>query len=253
MKWVEDRLEHLAASGSGPHRKTRIEAAVTREGQVLALSCDHLEEYGACLRAPMPGPLYRMHGVTTGAYGIRNLAIRNRIVLTNKVPVSLVRGFGGPQIYLALERLMQRIAIELELDPLAVIRRNLVPANAFPYRTAAGALLDSGDYAAAIDKAATDGDLAALLKRRDEARAQGPALRHRLRVRGRAGRVEHGLSLHAPAARGAPQGRAEGRRDRHRHRRGRRQRHGHGGRRTRRRRARAIAPCWRRSSPTNWV
>ena len=173
VKWVEDRLEHLAASGSGPNRRTRIEAAVAADGQVLALSCDHLEEYGACLRAPMPGPLYRMHGVTTGAYGIRNLAIRNRIVLTNKVPVSLVRGFGGPQIYLALERLMQRVAIELNLDPLAVIRRNLVPADAFPYRTAAGALLDSGAYATAIDKATRDGDLAALLARRDEMRREG--------------------------------------------------------------------------------
>jgi 2-furoyl-CoA dehydrogenase large subunit len=173
VKWVEDRLEHLAASGSGPCRKTRIEAAVSADGEIRALSCDHLEEYGACLRAPMPGPLYRMHGVTTGAYAIRHLAIRNRIVLTNKVPVSLVRGFGGPQTYLALERLMQRIAIELGLDPLAVIRRNLIPAGAFPYRTAAGALLDSGNYAAAIDKAVHDGDLAGLLRRRDEARAAG--------------------------------------------------------------------------------
>jgi 2-furoyl-CoA dehydrogenase large subunit len=173
VKWVEDRLEHLAASGSGPYRQTRIEAAVARDGEVLALSCDHLEEYGACLRAPMPGPLYRMHGVTTGAYAIRNLTVRNRIVLTNKVPVSLVRGFGGPQIYLALERLMHRIAVELGLDPLAVIRRNLVPANAFPYRTAAGALLDSGNYAGAIDKAVTEGGLDALRARRDAMRAEG--------------------------------------------------------------------------------
>lgn len=173
VKWVEDRLEHLAASGSGPCRRTRIEAAVAADGEVLALSCDHVEEYGACLRAPMPGPLYRMHGVTTGAYAIRHLAIRNRIVLANKAPVGLVRGFGGPQVYLALERLMQRIAVELGLDPLAVIRRNLVPAGAFPYRTAAGALLDSGDYAAAVDLGARDGDLAALLRHRDEARGAG--------------------------------------------------------------------------------
>ena len=173
VKWVEDRLEHLAASGSGPYRKTVIEAAVADDGEILALACDHLEEYGACLRAPMPGPLYRMHGNTTGAYAIRNLTIRNRIVLTNKVPVSLVRGFGGPQIYFALERLVQRIALELQLDPLDVIRRNLIPANAFPYRTAAGALLDSGDYRAAVDKACREGRLDDLKRRRDEMRAQG--------------------------------------------------------------------------------
>lgn len=173
VKWVEDRLEHLAASGSCPSRRTKVEAAVSEDGRILALACDNVEEYGACLRAPMPGPLYRMHGVTTGAYGIRNLSIRNRIVLTNKVPASLVRGFGGPQTYLALERLVQRIAVELNLDALEVIRRNLIPAASFPYRTAAGALLDSGDYAAAIDKAAREGGLEALERRRDEMRAQG--------------------------------------------------------------------------------
>ncbi len=173
VKWVEDRLEHLAASGSCPSRQTRIEAAVSAKGEILALACDNLEEYGAVLRAPMPGPMYRMHGVTTGAYAIRNLSIRNRIVLTNKVPASLVRGFGGPQIYLALERLVQRIAIELGLDPLEVTRRNLVPANAFPYRTAAGALLDSGNYQAAIDKAVREGELEALKKKRDAMRADG--------------------------------------------------------------------------------
>jgi 2-furoyl-CoA dehydrogenase large subunit len=173
VKWVEDRLEHLAASGSGPYRKTRIEAAVSADGEILGLACDHIEEYGACLRAPMPGPLYRMHGVTTGAYGIRNLTIRNRIVLTNRVPVTLVRGFGGPQIYFALERLVQRIAIELQLDPLDVIKRNLVPAGSFPYRTAAGALLDSGDYQKAIEKSTREGKLDELKRRRDEARAQG--------------------------------------------------------------------------------
>lgn len=173
VKWVEDRLEHLVASGSGPNRITQIEAAVGEDGEILALACDHLEEYGALLRAPMPGPLYRMHGVTTGAYQIRNLSIRNRIVLTNKVPVSLVRGFGGPQIYFALERLVQRIAVELKLDPLGVMRRNLVPADAFPYRTAAGALLDSGDYLRALDIAIHEGALDELLERRDAARKAG--------------------------------------------------------------------------------
>ncbi len=173
VKWVEDRMEHLAASGSGPWRRTLIEAAVSEQGEILGLQCDHIEEYGAVLRAPMPGPLYRMHGVTTGAYAIRNLAIRNRIVLTNKVPVSLVRGFGGPQIYLALERLVQRIGIELGIDQLEVMRRNLIPPQAFPYQTAAGALLDSGDYPAALDKLVTEGRLDDLKRHRDAMRAQG--------------------------------------------------------------------------------
>jgi 2-furoyl-CoA dehydrogenase large subunit len=94
-------------------------------------------------------------------------------VLTNKTPAGLNRGFGGPQMYYALERLMQRVAVELKLDPVDVIRRNLVPSAAFPYRTATGAQLDSGDYARAVDVALADGGFAELCERRKRARAEG--------------------------------------------------------------------------------
>jgi 2-furoyl-CoA dehydrogenase large subunit len=112
-----------------------------------------------------------MHANMTGAYQVRHLSIRNRVVLTNKTPSGLVRGSGGPQVYFALERLMQSIAATLGLDPLEVIRRNLVQA--FPHRSPAGAILDSGNYRAAVDVATERGGLAQLLHRRDEARSEG--------------------------------------------------------------------------------
>jgi 2-furoyl-CoA dehydrogenase large subunit len=173
VKWIEDRLEHLSASVSATNRVTTLEAAVDADGRVRALRYDQIDDVGAHIRAPEPATLYRMHGNLTGAYDIRNLAVRNRVVLTNKTPSGLNRGFGGPQMYYALERLMQRVAIELELDPTEVIRRNLVPGDAFPYRTASGALLDSGDYEMALDVALADGGYAELESRRDAARAQG--------------------------------------------------------------------------------
>lgn len=173
VKWVEDRLEHLSAASAAPNRVIDAEAAVMNDGRITALRFDQLDDYGAYLRAPMPGPLYRMHGVMSGAYDIKNLAIRNRVVMTNKCPSSMVRGFGGPQVYFAIERLMQRIAAELDLDPLDVIRRNLIPAGVFPYRAAAGALYDSGDYPQAVDIAIREGGLEELKRRRREARAEG--------------------------------------------------------------------------------
>ena len=173
VKWVEDRLEHLCASVSATNRVTQLEAAVDADGRVRALSYDQIEDVGAHIRAPEPATLYRMHGNLTGAYDIRHVTVRNRVVLTNKTPTGLNRGFGGPQMYYALERLMQRVAVELKLDPIDVIRRNLVPAKAFPYRTASGALLDSGDYSHALDVALADGGFDELKKRRDAARAQG--------------------------------------------------------------------------------
>jgi 2-furoyl-CoA dehydrogenase large subunit len=171
VKWVESRLEHLVAATSATNRVTTLSAAVDRNGMVTALAWDQLEDCGAYLRAPEPATLYRMHGNMTGAYRVRHLEIRNRVVLTNKTPSGLVRGFGGPQVYFALERLMQRIAAALGLDSLEVIRRNLVET--FPYRCPAGAVLDSGDYCAAVDLACSRGGLAELRRQRDVARADG--------------------------------------------------------------------------------
>ncbi len=216
VKWVEDRLEHLQAASCGPVRLVTAEAAVTREGRILALRFDNIEDYGAYLRAPMPGPLYRMHGASSGAYDVANIEILNRVVLTNTMPAGLIRGFGGPQHYLALERLAQRIAVELQLDPLEVIRRNLV--RAFPYDAAAGAHYDSGDYARAIDEAVGDGRLAALKRTARRGAPRGPCLWHRLCRRGRARALQHGLSLDHADGRGArprrPQERRVGARDR---------------------------------------
>jgi 2-furoyl-CoA dehydrogenase large subunit len=173
VKWIEDRLEHLTASVSATNRVTTLEAAVDSDGRVRALAWDQLEDVGAHIRAPEPATLYRMHGNLTGAYDIRHVSVRNRVVLTNKTPTGLNRGFGGPQVYYALERLMQLIAIELDLDPVEVIRRNLIPAGSFPYRTATGALLDSGDYVNAFETALRDGGFAELRERKKKARAEG--------------------------------------------------------------------------------
>ena len=173
VKWVEDRLEHLTAAIAAPNRVIRVQAAVMNDGEVRGLRFDQLDDYGAYLRPPMPGPLYRQHGIMTGAYDVKHMTIVNRVVMTNKTPSGMVRGFGGPQIYYALERTMQCVAAELGMDPLDVIRRNLIPAGSFPYRAAAGALIDSGDYPAAIRIAAEEGKLNELKARRDAARAQG--------------------------------------------------------------------------------
>ena len=173
VKWVEDRLEHLTAATSATARLTTIEAAVNADGRVQALRFDQMDEVGGYLRAPEPATFYRMHGALTGAYDIANLQVRNRVVLTNKTPTGLVRGFGGPQVYFALERLMDRIATELAIDPFELRRRNFVRADQFPYHAAAGAVLDSGDYRQTLELAQQHADMPELYARRDAARAAG--------------------------------------------------------------------------------
>ena len=167
VRWTEDRLEHLAASSSATGRSTHVEAGFGADGELVAQR-DELEDVGAYVRAPEPATLYRMHGSLSGAYRVRNVAARNRVVLTNTMPSGLNRGFGGPQLYLALERTMTIAAGRLGIDPAELRRRNLVGRDAFPYRTPSGALYDSGDYEGCLDQVL---DLARYSERRAEAEA----------------------------------------------------------------------------------
>jgi 2-furoyl-CoA dehydrogenase large subunit len=177
VRWIEDRLEHLAASSSASGRVTHVEAAFSEDGELLGLRYDAIEDVGAYVRAPEPATLYRMHGSLGGAYRVRNVAARNRVVLTNTMPSGLNRGFGGPQLYLALERTMTIAANRLGVDPVELRRRNLVPRAAFPYRTPSGALYDSGDYEACLDDALA-------LARYSERRAEAETARARGRLVG---------------------------------------------------------------------
>jgi 2-furoyl-CoA dehydrogenase large subunit len=173
VKWIEDRLEHLAAANSMANRTCKVEAAYSEQGQVLAIRYHHWDDHGAYLRAPMPAPTIRAHAFCTGAYAIPAVQERIDVIVTNKTPTGAVRGFGAPQIHFALERIMHQIAVELGKDPLDVIRRNLIPADAFPYHAPGGGLYDSGNYRAVIDEAVERGGLSELQRRREMARARG--------------------------------------------------------------------------------
>jgi 2-furoyl-CoA dehydrogenase large subunit len=173
VRWTEDRLEHLAASSAATGRLTELEAGFTEDGELVALRYDAIEDVGAYVRAPEPATLYRMHGSLSGAYRVRNVAARNRVVLTNTIPSGLNRGFGGPQLYFGLERTMAIAARRLGIDAADLARRNLVAADEMPYRTPSGALYDSGDYAACLDRALELAGYEALQVRAQAARAEG--------------------------------------------------------------------------------
>lgn len=155
VKWIEDRLEHLKGSSSASERVTYISLGMDRHGKIQALKLEQYDDVGAYLRAPEPATLYRCHGNLTGPYQIENLVVENYAVMTNRLPTGLVRGYGGPQLYFPLERMMDIAARRLRLDPAELRRRNLIPARAFPYRTASGGVYDSGDFQAVLDQALT--------------------------------------------------------------------------------------------------
>ena len=171
VRWTEDRVEHLTASSSGADRSMEFSAALDGEGTITALRADLVDNVGAYLRPPEPSTLYRCFGNITGPYRIDAVGIRARAVVTNTMPTGLNRGFGGQQLYFGLERLLDDIAAELDVDALELRRRNLITS--FPHETATGGVYDSGDYLAALDLATKNADLPELERRRDEARAAG--------------------------------------------------------------------------------
>ena len=173
VRWIEDRREHLAAGGASTQRTTDIEAAFAADGELLGLRLDVIEDVGAYVRAPEPATLYRMHGALSGAYRVRDLAVRNRVVLTNRAPTTLNRGFGGPQHYLPIEGAMAIAARRLGLDPAGLARRNLIGADQFPYTTPSGGIYASGDYEGCLDDALALFDHDRRIAERAAARAEG--------------------------------------------------------------------------------
>ncbi len=173
LKWIEDRLEHLVGSSSASNREDAVEAAFRSDGTLTGLRFRNTVDVGAYIRAPEPASVYRMHSASNGAYRVRNIAVDNRLVTTNRLPIGLNRGYGGPQFFFALERAMDAGARALGIDIAEIRRRNFVPADAFPYRAPAGALYDAGDYEAALDRTLDLAGYDALCAERDRAKADG--------------------------------------------------------------------------------
>lgn len=173
VKWIEDRAEHLAAATASSDRLGTISAAFQNDGKLTGLRFKNIANMGAYIRAPEPASLYRMHAASNGCYDVQNIAIDNELVVTNCTPVGLNRGYGGPQFYFALERIMEMAARGLGIDAAELRRRNFIAADAFPYQAPAGAVFDAGDYDAALSELLRIADYEALKRRRDEARRAG--------------------------------------------------------------------------------
>ena len=173
VKWIEDRAEHLTASSASSDRLGTVAAAFTTNGELTGLRFKNTANMGAHVRPPEPASLYRMHAASNGCYKVLNISIDNELVVTNCTPVGLNRGYGGPQFYFALERVMDIAARGLGIDPAELRRRNFIPADAFPYRAPAGAIFDAGDYDAALSELLRIADYDKLKRRRDEVRRTG--------------------------------------------------------------------------------
>jgi carbon-monoxide dehydrogenase large subunit len=126
VKWVETRTEHLLASNQGRGSRGRLKLFADREGRVSGLTGDILVDNGAFaigIGAASP----RIIGFElTGPYAIRKVYVHGASVYTNKVPLGPYRGAGRPEAGFFIERMMDRLADELGMDPVEIRLRNTV-------------------------------------------------------------------------------------------------------------------------------
>jgi carbon-monoxide dehydrogenase large subunit len=173
VKWVEDRSEAFVATTHGRDVIAYVELAAKRDGKVLGLKMRLIADIGAynmLLTAAIPTLTMLMASATYDIPAIRTTLTE---VFTNKTPTDAYRGAGRPEATYFVERAMDMLARELNMDPAEVRRRNFIQPNKFPFTTQMGAVYDSGNYEAALDLALEAANWTQLKAERDAARAEG--------------------------------------------------------------------------------
>ena len=153
VKWIEDRREALQATVHGRQQLQEWQLAAKADGTVLGLKGRVLSDQGAHLHSVGLGPAWVTGAAAVNQYKIANYHCDLVGVATNKTPNSTFRGFGGPEAIFGIERMMEKTARKLGIDPAELRRRNMIQADEFPYFSPGGAVYDSGSYPEALEKA----------------------------------------------------------------------------------------------------
>jgi carbon-monoxide dehydrogenase large subunit len=153
VKWTETRSESLMTAHHGRDQIQYIDIAADREGNVKGLRCRILADMGAYLRLVSPGVPVLGAFMFNGIYKFPAYRFECDGIFTNKTPTDAYRGAGRPEATFAIERIMDELAVELDMDPLELRRRNWIRAEEFPFTSVAGMTYDSGDYETATQKA----------------------------------------------------------------------------------------------------
>jgi aerobic carbon-monoxide dehydrogenase large subunit len=174
-RWTETRYENLVGMTHGRAQQQTVTIGGKRDGTVLAYRLEVIQDSGAHVRigAVLPSLTLLM---TPGPYEIPRAESVATSIVTSTTPVGAYRGAGRPEATAALERAIDLFATEIGMDPADVRRRNLLPPFTEPHRTKFGALYDTGDYAAALDKVLAAAGYDDLRKEQAERRDRGDSV-----------------------------------------------------------------------------
>src|ERR1041384_4450980 len=173
VKWIESRRENASATIHGRDQIGEYEAAVKKDGTLLAIKARSIADLGAYfqLLTPMIPTLTGL--MLAGCYKLKAVRMDITGVYTNTMATDAYRGAGRPEATYLVERLIDCVADELGLDPVKVRLKNFPKPSEFPFATATGLTYDSGNYQGALKKAQKLAKWPQLLKQRDAARKAG--------------------------------------------------------------------------------
>jgi carbon-monoxide dehydrogenase large subunit len=178
VRWVSSRSEDVSTTAHARDAVIYLEAAADADGHLLGLRARILGNLGSCLYATTQLSPWRIAAVLPGCYKLPAYAAEVVTAFTHTTPTAVYRGAGRPEAADAMERLLDRLAAELRMDPVELRRRNLIQAHEFPYTTASGVTYDSGNYEGALDMLVQTADLPTLRAQQaaERARAVGAPL-----------------------------------------------------------------------------
>ena len=174
VRWTASRSESFMTDAHGRDHVTKIELALDKDNNFLAFRTETMANVGAYLSNFSTVTPTILHGtLMAGNYSVPNIYVNVKAVFTNTAPVDAYRGAGRPEATYSLERVIDKAALELNLDPIALRRQNFIKPDQFPYVTAAGLNYDVGDYDAIMDRLEHHADIQGFAERKKISEKQG--------------------------------------------------------------------------------
>ena len=173
VKWTADRSESFNSDMHGRDLRATAAAALDKDGRILAVRADFVANLGAYLGYAAGAPAMAATTNISSVYDVPLIYATARAVFTNTPLLGPYRGSGRPEATYVMERLIDKAAREMGIDPVAIRRRNLVPASAMPYQTPGGHTYDLGDFGQMLDMALKSADWDGFSARRVQSQKKG--------------------------------------------------------------------------------
>ncbi|MDP2084792.1 MAG: xanthine dehydrogenase family protein molybdopterin-binding subunit [Gemmobacter sp.] len=174
VKWTCSRSEAFMTDAHGRDHVTKIELALDKDNNFTAIRTETYANMGAYLSTFAPSVPTWLHGtLMAGNYRTPLIYVNVKAVFTNTVPVDAYRGAGRPEATFQLERVVDKAARELGVDPIELRRQNFIKPDQFPYQTPVAVVYDTGNYHATLDKLLEISDIAGFEARRADSARRG--------------------------------------------------------------------------------